>query len=118
VPFWLPLAPQRFTHPAGRVLGQLADDVGVGAQGQADLRVAEDLHRYPRRHSLLKQQGRGGVAGVVQAGVRTPAAASSSFHSCQSARAPIGRPSGWAKTRSCSCHSEPAASRSACWRSR
>jgi len=53
VPFWLPLAPQRFTHPAGRVLGQLADDVGVGAQGQADLRVAEDLHRYPRRHSLL-----------------------------------------------------------------
>jgi len=60
------IAPQHSGHELSGVLGELGGDVGVGAQGEADLRVAEHLHGDPGCDALLQQQGCGGVPGVVQ----------------------------------------------------
>ena len=54
------------THPR---LSQLGDDVRVRAQGQADLRVPEDVHHDPSGYTLLQQQRGRGVPCVVQPGV-------------------------------------------------
>jgi hypothetical protein len=43
--------------------------VGVRTEGQADLRVPEDLHGHPSRHTLLQQKRCRRVPGVVQSSV-------------------------------------------------
>jgi hypothetical protein len=47
------------------LFGELWHDVGVRAERQADLAVAEDLHGHPGRNPLLQKDCRGGVPGVV-----------------------------------------------------
>ncbi len=54
VPACVPSAPQCVPHALGGFLSELGNDVRVGAQGQADLRVPEDVHHDPGRHALLR----------------------------------------------------------------
>jgi hypothetical protein len=61
--------PQDPVDPLRRLLRQLRDDVRVGPEGQADLRVPEDLHGHAGRDALLEQQGRGRVPSIVEPGV-------------------------------------------------
>jgi hypothetical protein len=67
-------------------------NVRVRAEGQADLRVAEHLHRHPGGHALLQQQRRRGVPGIVQTGLGTFASSRSARHARWSLRGSIGRP--------------------------
>lgn len=54
MPVCVPSAPQCLSHPASGVLGQLRHHVRVGAERQAYLRVAENLHDHSRRDPLLQ----------------------------------------------------------------
>ena len=58
VPPWWPLGPTVRRRPDRGVLGELGDDVQVGAQRRADLGVPEDLHG---------DTGGGAVPNVIQA---------------------------------------------------
>jgi len=65
--------------------------------------VAEDLHYDALINALSKQQSGRGVPGIMNPHPADSAALSRSFHSSQSAWAPIGRPLGWHQTKSPSC---------------
>jgi hypothetical protein len=65
-------APECVPHPLCGLVSQLGDDMRVRAQGQADLRVPEDLHHDPSGYTLLQQQRGRGMPGVVQPGVADP----------------------------------------------
>ena len=56
-PFTVSRRPQDPVDPLRRLTGQLGHDVGVRPEGQADLRVPDDLHAHASRHALLQQQG-------------------------------------------------------------
>jgi hypothetical protein len=70
---WLQLgcgesAPENFRHAVGRVLAEGSGDVRV-ALGLAELRVPEDLLYDPDADTLVEQQGRRRVAGIMDPGV-------------------------------------------------
>ncbi len=60
------LTPQRPSDPFGGIALEFGRDVAVGAEGERYLRVAEDLHGHPRRHTLAEQERGRRVPGVVQ----------------------------------------------------
>jgi hypothetical protein len=67
----------------------------VRAEGEADLRVAEQLHNHARGHLLAEQQRRCGVARVVQARV----ADAGRGQQAQSCLGSMGRPFTWQNTK-------------------
>ena len=60
-------APEQPIHVAHRLALGVLDDVGVDVHGDADLRVAEDLHHDAGRDPCRREEGGGAVTGVVQA---------------------------------------------------
>jgi hypothetical protein len=82
--------PERGRHPVHGLLRELGDDVAVGAEREAALRVTERL-LHPTRTGTL--------------------CCSSAFHAFQSAPGSIGRPFGCANTRPWSSRALPAARR-------